>query len=190
MYGRLCICTYVCICVRVHLYNAADITSNEQPQAGPGQPGSSVHSSDFQAGCNRTPRCVVLHRLTRQTTSGVDGGDRSTTTARSSSLADRQPISLFTDFLSFDMFPPGRPIFSPCVPLFACTSLSLLPNPPRFLSFSRSTLSTAINRKQPRQWNLVDWLESRRRGRITSLRSSPGCFRGGLSEWAGTTAKI
>jgi len=39
MYECLCICTYVymhlcvCVCAYVHLYNVADITSNEQPQA-------------------------------------------------------------------------------------------------------------------------------------------------------------
>jgi len=69
------------------------------------------------------------------------------------------------------------------------TSLYFLsdPNPaPFFPSFS----AVAINRKQQRRWNLVDWLESRHRERITGLRSSPGCFRGGVCEGTGTTVKI
>lgn len=162
------------------LYNTADIASNERPQTGPGTP---VHSSDFQAGCNRTPRCVVLHRLTRQTTRR----------GRLTVMTDQPPRRLFviaspfrsfTDFLPFDTLRPGRPIFPR-----ACRSRALLFlfSPIPRTSFPFSGLS--INRKQPRQWNLGVRSEGRRRWRITSLRSSPGCFRGGICEWAGNRSE-
>lgn len=108
--------------------------------------------------------------------------------ARSPSLPDRHSALVFTDFLSFDTFPSGFSILSRIPVLFARTSLYFRSDPAH--SFFPSSSAVAINRKQQRRWNLVDWLESRHHGRVTRLRSSPGCFRGGVCEGTGTTVKI
>lgn len=54
--------------------------SNRSPASSVWPP---VHSSDFQAGYNGTPRCcLVLHWLTRKTTHGDDDDGRTTSVAR------------------------------------------------------------------------------------------------------------
>lgn len=130
------------MCASHSLYNTADITSNERPQASSVWP--AVHSSDFQAGYNGTPHCCfALHRLTRKTTHGDNGADQSKhLPPRFYSLSVSRP-SMFMTIYRTAPFP--TPLFRAPV---SSTSRSRRPNgkqATKFSGFVRARLHASYN---------------------------------------------